>query len=201
MTSSTSSSAASTSAEQLSALADGQLQGPALSQALQACDQDSAMLQAWRDYHLIGEVLRGVPVQTPADEAQFLARLRPALQVQPRPELPTPPAPWPPEFPRRQSANQPRFHWRWVAAVVLVVGLAWTLGTEWSSQEASLAASESPLLVTGPQGVMIRDAALEDLMDAHRQQGGGSTLPMPSGFLRNATFDTVLPPSSRAGSR
>lgn len=189
------------SAEQVSALVDGQLQGADLSQALQACDQDGELLEAWRDYHLIGEVLRGVPVRAPADEAQFLARLRPALQSQPRPEQLCAPAPSLSQMQHIESANEPRFRWRWVAAAALCVGVAWSLGTELIQGDASLAASDSPLLVASPQGVMIRDAALEELMDAHRQQGGSSALPMPSGFLRNATFDAMPSPSGRAGSR
>jgi len=34
---------------------------------------------------------------------------------------------------------------------------------------------------------MLRDARLDALLEAHQQAGGGSQ--MPSGFLRNATFE------------
>jgi sigma-E factor negative regulatory protein RseA len=37
--------------------------------------------------------------------------------------------------------------------------------------------------------VMIRDPHLDALLAAHRQYGGASALQMPSGFLRNATFE------------
>jgi len=39
------------------------------------------------------------------------------------------------------------------------------------------------------QAVMLRDPRLDALLAAHRQFGGTSALQMPSGFLRNATFD------------
>jgi sigma-E factor negative regulatory protein RseA len=37
--------------------------------------------------------------------------------------------------------------------------------------------------------VMIRDPQLDALLAAHRQLGGASALQMPTGFLRNATFN------------
>jgi sigma-E factor negative regulatory protein RseA len=36
---------------------------------------------------------------------------------------------------------------------------------------------------------MVRDARLEELLAAHRQLGSNSALQLPSGFLRNATFE------------
>ena len=39
----------------------------------------------------------------------------------------------------------------------------------------------------GEPQVMLRDARLDQLLEAHRQAGGAAQ--MPSGFLRNATFD------------
>lgn len=176
------------SAEQVSALADGQLQGAALSQALQDCEQNPALLKSWRDYHLIGDVLRGVPALAPADEADFLERLRPALQTPPSPLEPSATATASPSTPA-EAANDSRFRWSWVAAVALLAGVAWTLGSEFSQGDPSFAGGESPVWVASPQGVIMRDPALEELLDAHRQQGGAHAMPMPSGFLRNATFD------------
>jgi sigma-E factor negative regulatory protein RseA len=39
----------------------------------------------------------------------------------------------------------------------------------------------------GNPQVMLRDPRLDELLEAHRQAGGASQ--MPSGFLRNATFE------------
>jgi sigma-E factor negative regulatory protein RseA len=41
----------------------------------------------------------------------------------------------------------------------------------------------------GAAPVMIRDPQLDALLAAHRQFGGTSALQMPTGFLRNATFE------------
>ena len=43
------------------------------------------------------------------------------------------------------------------------------------------------LVGSGDPQVMLRDARLDQLIEAHRQAGGAAQ--MPSGFLRNATFD------------
>lgn len=48
-----------------------------------------------------------------------------------------------------------------------------------------------PLVVNTGQGVLIRDAQLEALLAEHRQHGGMSALQMPSGFIRNATYDSA----------
>ncbi|HEX5698710.1 MAG TPA: hypothetical protein VFX90_08685, partial [Rhodoferax sp.] len=47
-------------------------------------------------------------------------------------------------------------------------------------------------LATGTAPVMIRDPQLDALLAAHRQFGGTSALQMPTGFLRNATFEEGL---------
>lgn len=186
----------SSAAEQLSCLADGQLDGADLAQALQRCELEPDLLKTWRDYQLIGEVLRGVSLSAPSDEARFLDRLRPALLAQPSP--PAPPAlASASHAPRLDAANEPRFRWGWAAAVALVAGLAWSLGSEFTQGDAGFAAGESPLWETSPHGVILRDAALQELLDAHRQQGGAEVMPMPSGFLRNATFDPA--PASPGG--
>jgi sigma-E factor negative regulatory protein RseA len=47
----------------------------------------------------------------------------------------------------------------------------------------------SALVMAPEPQVMIRDPQLDALLAAHRQLGGASALQMPSGFLRNATFE------------
>lgn len=185
----------------MSALADGQLHGAELGQALSACRQDDALLADWRDYHLIGDVLRGAAPLAQTDEAAFLARLRPALarEAAGRAAPPAGPGHRPGE-----AANAPRYRWRRAAAVAslaLVAGIAWTLLAEVAEPDETLALGTAPVHVAGPQGVVVRDAALEELLEAHRQQGGASVLPMPSGFLRNATFEAPPAAVVRAGAR
>lgn len=99
---------------------------------------------------------------------------------------------------RANAANAPR--WRLVAgfaSVAAVAATAWAvIASGWLSGDgggAGLARAPGPapteLASAGDAGVMIRDARLDELMAAHRQFGGTSALQMPSGFLRNATFD------------
>lgn len=106
-----------------------------------------------------------------------------------------------------------------LASVVAVLGVAWGLsgvpgslpgalsgGTELAAhstpapQAAAVAIGASMLaadtvpavagvLVSTPNGHMLRDPRLEALMQAHRQAGGASALQVPTGFMRNATFE------------
>jgi len=45
------------------------------------------------------------------------------------------------------------------------------------------------VLVMTPQGAVVRDPQLEQLLNEHRQFGGMTALQAPTGFLRNATYD------------
>lgn len=119
---------------------------------------------------------------------------------------------------RGQAANDPVFRWKVVAAaasLAAVMAVSWTLlGTAPGAPSAAPAggqlallggsqpapaapvaiASSAPALgqavaVNTPQGVVIRDAQLEERLAEHRRYGGMSALQMPAGFLRNATYD------------
>jgi sigma-E factor negative regulatory protein RseA len=52
---------------------------------------------------------------------------------------------------------------------------------------ASAGATARVLVGNGAPQVMLRDPRLDQLLEAHRQAAGGAQ--MPSGFLRNATFE------------
>ena len=52
---------------------------------------------------------------------------------------------------------------------------------------ASAGATTRVLVGNGAPQVMLRDPRLDQLLEAHRQAAGGAQ--MPSGFLRNATFE------------
>jgi len=112
------------------------------------------------------------------------------------------------------AANDGSFRWKMLAGVAMVVAAA-TIG--WSglgdrSGEALLARQSAPepvkvALGAGPTGgaesvsvgaVLIRDPHLDGLLAAHRQFGGSSAFQNPSGFLRNATFDTGASRGPRA---
>jgi len=66
--------------ELTSALADGELAGVDLQRALEQLRADEAERMRWRDYHLIGEVLRERVVWTAGGEdVAFVLRLRQRL--------------------------------------------------------------------------------------------------------------------------
>lgn len=182
--------------ELLSALADGELQGDELAQALALCARDSACAR-WRDYHLIGDVLRAPELARADDSTQFLQRVRSALANEPAaPVLSSPPAMVAP------AANDSLFRWKMVAgfaSLAAVAAIGWNSfsvlqseppqGAQLAATQPSAATEQTELAQAGPP-VMIRDPRLDELLAAHKQYGGASALQMPAGFLRNATFET-----------
>lgn len=60
-----------------------------------------------------------------------------------------------------------------------------------TAMAAAVPTTASPLAINTGQGILIRDAQLEALLAEHRQHGGMSALQMPSGFIRNATYDAA----------
>lgn len=188
--------------ELISALADGQLAGEDLATALALCEADGQALANWGTYHLIGDVLRSPGLVPQASDAAFVMRLRARLAQEPVlaavPEM-TVLAQGPAvTVPERRAANDDRFTWKLVAgfaSLAAVVAVAWSAGSGLLSPPAApqLARSEAAppqqVLVMSAQGPVVRDARLQELLAEHKQLGGISALQMPSGFLRNATFD------------
>lgn len=206
------------SLEHLSALADGQLHGDELKQALDAIGTDAALRSRWQTYHLVGEVLRTGRHVPCRDASAFVARLSqrmvaeaiepPRLQVLPGTTV---------HHVRADAANEPVFRWKMVAGLASVaaaaaIGWAWVgagvgqapAGGQLALQQvpapaagngagaasvlAAVPLSQTRVSVGGgaPQ-VMLRDPRLDELLEAHQQAAGASQ--MPSGFLRNATFE------------
>lgn len=202
--------------EPVSALCDGELDGQALSRLLAADDGETQA--RWHRYQLIGDVLRGhsavLPASAPSD---FLDRLHAGLAADaplPRPVMA--PAPEVPPA-RTEAANDGVFRWKLVsgfASVVAVASIGWNLmGTTAPAVRADAqlvqaapaapaaapaaapvlvaapTAEPRPVVVSTPQGRVIRDAALERLLAEHRQHGGMSAFQSSTGFIRNATYD------------
>ena len=57
----------------------------------------------------------------------------------------------------------------------------------------ALTAPDTTSLAGKDPQVMLRDPELDALLSAHRAMGGNSALQLPSGFLRNATFERPNP--------
>lgn len=190
--------------EQLSALFDGEC-SVLQTQALTVAYAESAELrQTWASYHCIGHALRAereAPAN-PAFVAGVMARIA-REEVRPAPAQPLgqataggagviAPAT------ADEAANDAVFRWKMVAglaSLVAVAAVAWQMVAAPSSAAGpqlaqAPAAVQAPLqAVVTPQGVMLRDPQLEELLAAHRQFGGMSALQMPAGFLRNATYE------------
>ena len=96
----------------------------------------------------------------------------------------------------KDAANDGTFRWKMLAGFACmgtVAALAWNLvGSSALDGAGQLAQSDAngtqQVVVGSPQGPIVRDARLQELLAAHRQMGGTS-LPVPSGFVRNANFE------------
>lgn len=184
--------------EGLSALVDGELDDEAVAELLDACTHDEVALACWSRYHLIGEVLRA-PAQAPSGatldaELAFVSRLSQrlaqesvALPVglgQPAVEL---------AAYREPAANDGNFRWKLLAgfaSLAAMSAIAWNVSERLTPQAPQLArADAAQVLVASPQGTMVRDARLQELLAAHKQFGATSALQEPSGFLHNAAFE------------
>jgi sigma-E factor negative regulatory protein RseA len=212
--------------EQVSALADGHLQGEAFAQAIEAVCADGEARAAWQAIHVAGDVLRSGSHAQCTDTSAFLSRFQQRLAAEPVVLAPVViPVAAPVALPaqrRAEAANEPVFRWKLVAgaaSLMAVAAISWTLvGNGAAVQQAgpqvasvqqqqqpavnsvlAAAAVNSDLPATntltptrvivgnGTPQVMLRDPRLDQLLEAHQQAGGASQ--MPSGFLRNATFE------------
>ncbi|MCZ8251051.1 MAG: sigma-E factor negative regulatory protein [Hylemonella sp.] len=177
--------------ELVSALVDGELQEAEFARAMDALQSDPQARACWRDYHLVGEVLRhGHAAALGAPDEAFVARLRNRLgsarswSAAPAQAV---------SGATRASANDSVWRWKLVAglcSLMAVAVLGWQLVALRSEMPApQLATVAPPPSPTAEAAVMIRDPRLDQLIAAHQQQGGTSALQMPAGFLRNATFE------------
>ncbi|MES2281417.1 MAG: sigma-E factor negative regulatory protein [Pseudomonadota bacterium] len=189
-----------TTCERLSALADGELGKEELLLLLQACKDDDAAAGNWGAYHVIGDVLRSPALAAGSSSPAFLQRLNERLEDE-RTRMVQEPVPVSLNVARREpAANDSIFRWKLAAgfaSLTAVGAIAWSSAAMMSSPPGAQLAqapvvnqSALPVLVVAsPQGPMVRDARLEELLAAHRQLGGASVLQAPSGFL-NAAFET-----------
>lgn len=201
--------------EQLSALADGHLRDDEFAEMIGKVCVDPELQATWRTYHLVGDVLRSGGHAACSDTSNFLSRFQQRLAAEPvLPALMPVPAVAQPVPLRVEAANEPVFRWKLVAgaaslAAAAAIGWNWVgvpdsraAGAQLALQQpaaAVVATAEAPrpsapsfastrvMIGNGNPQVMLRDPRLDQLLEAHQQAGGASQ--MPSGFLRNATFD------------
>lgn len=200
--------------EQLSALADGQLQDAELADALEYAGQDEA-IATWQLYHLVGDVLRSSDLAQPVN-ANFMDRLRTELAKEPLPVRSEEPVQVAMVAPVSvDAANASVFRWKMAAgfaSLAAVAAIGWSSlsslqggpgqvpvgaqlaqSAERSGGATLVSAPAAPVVAVADadgQQVMLRDPRLDELLAAHKQFGSTSALQMPAGFLRNATFET-----------
>ena len=205
--------------EAISALVDGELSADELAHTVARLGDSSADRLTWLAYHVTRDVMReGSSLAGGADTA-FMQRLKRSLAE----EAPGVPPDQTIEIIATDAgavraeglndlngaaSNDAQFRWKWMAglaSVVMVSMVVWQ-SVDWSNSpgEAQLAqgaavvapvvSASLPAASTAPEPlVMLRDPQLDALLAAHRQFGGASALQMPTGFLRNATFDGAEP--------
>jgi sigma-E factor negative regulatory protein RseA len=188
----------------LSALMDSETDAPAwdaLWDGDEGCDSVHA---TWHRYHLIGDVLRAgqspVGSVNALEAASAMDFARRVTQIARDQGMLTQASPSTApshtvESTARVAANDGVFRWKMVAGLAsftAVLGIAWgVVGVAGQSDGAVLAAAsdKAPVLVSTPQGQVLRDARLQELMQTHRQSGGVSALQAPAGFLRTSALD------------
>ena len=194
--------------EQLSAMADGELDGAQAQALVNASKADAQLLQTWASYHAIGDALRAHASDAygaTAGATRTASVVLPGLEVTP-PLATMPSAPILRAIAPEAAANDSVWRWKLVAGVAALAAVGsvlWSVvGQQGGPAGAQLAqrSSAAPAIVAGAQEVapqelaqgvppvMIRDPRLDELLAAHKQFGGASALQQPAGFLRNATF-------------
>ncbi len=200
--------------EHVSALADGQLHGEEFARAADWAARDTDGQLTWRAYHVVGDVLRTGDSMASGRDAAFLARLKLRLQQEPvsprqsysleliATETIDTPARGQNSL-KIEAANDATYRWKRLAgftSVLAVVAMGFMASGIWDDQRGAPQLAQvsvetvqpsqaaSAWLGDGPS-VMIRDGELDAFLAAHRQFGGTTAFQVPTGFLRNATFE------------
>ncbi|RYF65157.1 MAG: anti-sigma factor [Comamonadaceae bacterium] len=190
--------------ELVSALADGQLQGGALAQALDEVGTHADLRSAWQTYHLVGDVLRTGAHAPCSDSSAFLAK----LQLRLTQEVVVAPVPATQSLPavgdvrrRTEPANEPVFRWKLVAgaaslAAVAAISWNWVGGLSTAPSGAQLAqiASPAPISVLAASDPTATNA-VASAVPTRVQIGAGA----PQVMLRDARLDELLSAHQQAG--
>lgn len=182
----------------LSSLADGEAPAGMREHCLSLWAQHADARERWRDYHLIGDVLRSSELaRGGAHEAAFLSALRARLAREPALLRPA-------AAPARRPSG-------WALPVAAAAGVAAVAGVAIVLRTAMPTAGEpalayqgaaQPVVASAPaagaktaatqtaSGRLIRDARLDRYFAAHRQSAMGAALQMPGAAVRNV--DTIV---------
>jgi sigma-E factor negative regulatory protein RseA len=179
----------------LSSMADGEAASDAQARCLSLWAQRADARERWRDYQLIGDVLRSSELaRDGAHDAAFLADLRARLAREPVVLRP-------PAARRRRAWAVPMAAAAGVAAVAGVTIVLRTAVPTPADQTLAAAGVMRPVVASAPaaaletvtqtaNGRLIRDARLDRYFTAHRQSANGAALQMPGAGVRNV--DTIV---------
>ncbi len=194
--------------EQLSELADGQLDEGQLDPVVSWLASSQDARATWHSYHVVGDVLRCGDLGDCSGDQAFVLRLRERLARSQQPDFA--PAATAVQISSvaepvvvaaahgLRSANDAVVRWKWLTAAASLMAMAvlgWHLGSINTIEPARLVGVPGGSVTAraatpeAEPAVMLRDPRLDALLAAHRQFGGTSALQMPAGFLRNATFE------------
>lgn len=191
------------SAERVSALVDGQLQGDEFAHALADLASSSEARSSWDTYHLLGDVMRSGEGRVRAHDADFVLRLRQRM-VENAIEIVAIPT----EEIKAVGKKQPKFisandgSWRRVAgfaSVALAGVLAWQ-GLHWASSAdqataPQLAQQNAAPLVPATSSVALMDMSPTTVGRALIRNDGSSALALtsePPVMIRDPQLDAVL---------
>lgn len=193
--------------QDISALADGQADAPALHATCAQWHADPHLRASWHAYHLIGDVMRSEELATDVGrDTAFLGSLRERLAREPVILAPAAAA--------TGSAGQAAGRWSWkapaavaasfmaVAAALLLGGglpsgsrppqVAQSLGPGAASKSSFVDAGTSAREEPGPAASVAAwdQSRMQRYLAAHRQFEGSSELGLSAGFLRASTSQT-----------
>lgn len=191
--------------ERVSRLVDGDAEPQEAAQLCRQWADDPQARAAWREYHLIGDVLRSEELAAPATHpAEFLAQLRQRLQHEPAIVAPAPVV-------RAAARRRPP---RWLGGAAIAAGFVAVAGVLVVSRMPSsglettgpaLAQQVPPLAdglrrtavadpsaqaaaasaVPADEAGVIRDARIDQYFEAHRGMRALPAAAVPGGGLRN----------------
>ncbi len=189
--------------EAMSALADGELSPREAAGVVEMVAQDGSLQAAWQHYQWIGEALRANAIAHATTSATRLHAVALASTVVQTPAANDSVWRWKLVAGFAALAAVGSIIWSVVGGPAVLNGSAQpqlaSVRSAPAAQSAapSLAQAPTPVAASNgelvasqsPQGVMIRDPRLDELLAAHKQFGSSSAL-QPAGFLHNATFQT-----------
>jgi negative regulator of sigma E activity len=187
--------------EQVSALADGHLQGDEFAQAIDKVCGDEEYRAAWQAYHVVGDVLRSGSTTACSDGNAFLARFQQRLAAEPvaiRPVAAVPEAQVVPLQRRADAANEPVFRWKLVAgaaSLVAVAAISWSWGRQRCRQRPGRRPARAATTSVGPGARIGRAQRRAAGLDAHahardrgqRQAAGDAARSAPGPVARGAS--------------